>query len=344
MQLTVGHVLIVGSVILGAYVYFTIAIVTYHPHLDSEFNNFTTSGTPVVTSGTPVVTSATPVVTSATPAVTSAAPVVTSAVPELARIAPVLSRIGVAPGKAVKPGTKLRILCVGDSITAGFLDKTGHSGNGYRLQLREDLSKDEVVYAGLDRAGTMAGGYYAAWPGKRISKITEHIIPSLAHRPNIVLVHAGTNDMSYGTHGDHSAQGTVRRLGHLVDTIVEACPDAVVLVAVLIPRCTPTTAASFPVYQKLIPIMVRERRANGNHVLAVDMSTYPLSNLDGCVHPSDEGYREMGHYWYDFITQIPTDWINQPIGTDPIHNETYTPASWETNTGKLPQRRRVFRS
>lgn len=44
-------------------------------------------------------------------------------------------------GKAIKPGTELRILPVGDSITYGFLsDMDGGDGNGYRLRLREDLS------------------------------------------------------------------------------------------------------------------------------------------------------------------------------------------------------------
>lgn len=41
------------------------------------------------------------------------------------------------PGKSIKNGIKLRILCVGDSITAGFGDT---DGNGYRQQLRKDLS------------------------------------------------------------------------------------------------------------------------------------------------------------------------------------------------------------
>lgn len=46
------------------------------------------------------------------------------------------------PGKAVKPGTELRILCVGDSITVGFLsDQDGGDGNGYRLRLLDNLSR-----------------------------------------------------------------------------------------------------------------------------------------------------------------------------------------------------------
>ena len=47
-------------------------------------------------------------------------------------------------GEAVKKGTELRILPVGDSITVGFLsDRNGGDGNGYRGQLKEDLSGEK---------------------------------------------------------------------------------------------------------------------------------------------------------------------------------------------------------
>ena len=49
----------------------------------------------------------------------------------------VLQFTGASPRRAVKPGTELRILCVGDSITVGFLSE---DGNGYRLKLRDDSS------------------------------------------------------------------------------------------------------------------------------------------------------------------------------------------------------------
>lgn len=59
-----------------------------------------------------------------------------------------LNRTNVAPGKPVKPGTKLRILPLGDSITYGWLS-AGQTGddNGYRLQLREDLSGESNMGA-----------------------------------------------------------------------------------------------------------------------------------------------------------------------------------------------------
>lgn len=92
---------------------------------------------------------------------------------------------GTRPGKAVKPGTELRVLCVGDSITVGFLsDQDGGDGNGYRLRLLDNLSReaspvpwtdrngwltglitrteDQVVYAGTESGGTMKDGYFVS--------------------------------------------------------------------------------------------------------------------------------------------------------------------------------------
>ena len=48
-----------------------------------------------------------------------------------------LETTGIAPGVAVKTGTELRILPVGDSITVGFEDP---NGDGYRFELLTDLS------------------------------------------------------------------------------------------------------------------------------------------------------------------------------------------------------------
>lgn len=63
---------------------------------------------------------------------------------------------GTKAGKEVKPGTKLRILGVGDSITVGFLsDRNGGDGNGYRRQLRDDLS-GKLHYFKFDQSRRLA--------------------------------------------------------------------------------------------------------------------------------------------------------------------------------------------
>lgn len=102
----------------------------------------------------------------------------------------ILKYKGTKPGKQIKPGTKLRILPVGDSITVGFLSATdGGDGNGYRKQMRDDIfsksysyfryertrkqytdcdcfaEKDEVVFAGTESTsdGTMNDGYFVSF-------------------------------------------------------------------------------------------------------------------------------------------------------------------------------------
>jgi len=56
----------------------------------------------------------------------------------------------------VAPGIELRIQPLGDSITYGF--KSSH-GNGYRLQLLNDLSGSKEVYVGSGRNGDMADNF-----------------------------------------------------------------------------------------------------------------------------------------------------------------------------------------
>ncbi|PNP41723.1 hypothetical protein TGAMA5MH_06316 [Trichoderma gamsii] len=231
-----------------------------------------------------------------------------------------------APGVRVKPGTELRILCVGDSITVGFLsDKNGGDGNGYRLELRNDLSRDKVDFAGTETSdGSMSDGYFAAWSGRTIKYIADHVGPSLEQRPNIILLHAGTNDMNpnsaISTEGN-DPQGAANRLGDLVDQMAAHCPDAIILVAMIVNTCDPNQSQRTKEYQALVPGVVRQRRDLGLHVIAIDFTSFPTSLLQDCIHPTNDGYKKFGDYWYDFITQIPKDWIKDPVGNDPARDE-----------------------
>ncbi|KEY72378.1 hypothetical protein S7711_01052 [Stachybotrys chartarum IBT 7711] len=227
----------------------------------------------------------------------------------------------VEAGEAVKSGTKLRLLPVGDSITVGFLsDSDGGDGDGYRRRLEDDLSGDEVVFAGTESSGSMNDGYYAAWNGRTIQWISDHVDESLEQRPNIILLAAGTNDMnpnpSVSREGNDPAEAA-DRLGGLIDKMVQECPDATILVAMIIGTCSEHQAPATTEFQQLIPGIVQERYDAGHHVLAVDFTTFRNSDLRDCIHPTNQGYTIMGDYWYSFLHRIPTDWIREPVGLDP---------------------------
>ncbi|KAL7930397.1 carbohydrate esterase family 3 protein [Trichoderma chlorosporum] len=229
---------------------------------------------------------------------------------------------GTESSKSIKPGTELRILEVGDSITygVGSYYSRGGGGNGYRLMLQKYLSEDKLVHAGTEREGHMDDGYFAAWNGATIQYIADHVGPSLAQRPNIILLHAGTNDMNpdnrTSTEG-HDPVAASERLGSLIDMMTTACPDAVVLVAMIINTCVPKQAPQTKVFQSLVPKVVAPRLQAGKHVLAVDFSTFHGTMSDDCIHPWQQGYRVMADYWFDFLAQIPKDWITAPVGPDP---------------------------
>ncbi|EXF79314.1 GDSL-like Lipase/Acylhydrolase [Colletotrichum fioriniae PJ7] len=168
--------------------------------------------------------------------------------------------------------------------------------------------------------GTMREGYYAAWNGMTIKFMSDNIGPSLAQRPNIVLIHAGTNDMN--PNPDVAREGsephaTADRLGDLIDQIVQTCPDATVLVAKIIGCYDPVQMSNIAQFNAVIHGVVQARQSAGKHILTVDFSSFPMNALRDGIHPTNQGYRLFGDYWYDFITQIPSDWIKEPVGDDP---------------------------
>ncbi|KAH7375540.1 SGNH hydrolase-type esterase domain-containing protein [Plectosphaerella cucumerina] len=229
----------------------------------------------------------------------------------------------VAAGKAIRPDTELRILCIGDSITVGY---GSSDSNGYRETLKANLAGDDVVFAGTEHGGSMDDGYYGAWSGQTIQFMSDHIDASLAQLPNVILLHAGTNDMN--PNPAVSLQGSdpveaAGRLGQLIDKILTACPDAVLLVAVIISSCAPIQQANVRDYQALIPAVVQPRLEAGRRILAVDFSELRTDVLSAdCVHPSDDGYDLLADQWYNFMTQIPQSWISKPLGDDPVRQAT----------------------
>jgi lysophospholipase L1-like esterase len=112
--------------------------------------------------------------------------------------------------------------------------------------------------------------------------------------PDIVLLHIGTNDLT-----SSSAKSTVSdRLAKLLTKIVGVAPDALIVVAKVIPLGY--SSSDWDTYNSKIPGVVQTHTAKGEHMVVVDMSKLPSNQLSG-VHPNDTGYATMAGYWYDAI-------------------------------------------
>lgn len=214
---------------------------------------------------------------------------------------------------SVSRDTKLPILPIGDSITVGW----GNSEywNSYRKDLQLFLDSDcpmrNHTYIGSQLSGNFANNNHEGYAGYTIDEIMHKTQPmltaSIMEYPNVVLLHAGTNDMS----PFHAApyDTAPERLGQLMDLVLMTVPNVTVLVAQIIQSSNEANeksglSARIPEYNAQIPTIVADRVAHGYKVQVVDMSSIGFgdgSDLRDGLHPNGKGYRKMAVKWFEAL-------------------------------------------
>ena len=194
----------------------------------------------------------------------------------------------------------LRLMPVGDSITAGYRSSTG---GGYRGPLWPELISqgDAVDYVGSQRSGTMFDPDNEGYYGARIDKVAGLITGELAlYHPNVVLLDIGINDLGQ----NYQVSTAPARLAALIDQIIAADPGVTVLVAQLVPNSTAWVEADVVAYNAQIPGIVQARAKAGKQVFLVSMSALTLADLNDGLHPNDAGYQKMADAWDAGIKQV----------------------------------------
>jgi lysophospholipase L1-like esterase len=214
-------------------------------------------------------------------------------------------------------GDPCAILPLGDSITEGF----GSSGGGYRVELFR-----QAVQAGksITFVGALANGpndvegqpfprQHEGHGGYTIdsdaghSGISGQITDSALsmYHPHIVLLMIGTNDLN----GNVDVNNAPSRLGDLIDDIVEASPETLVVVATIIPMVNGNDSKVGP-YNEAMVGLVDSRAAEGQHVVLLDNwaaftadPNYANSWMGDSLHPNDAGYAVLGGSFYDAISE-----------------------------------------
>lgn len=121
--------------------------------------------------------------------------------------------------------------------------------------------------------------------GFRIKQIHDVMSKGLAMRPNVVLLHAGTNDLNRAEIEEETWADAPRRLGDLIDEVTRVCPDAVVLVAKIIQAENPQTAKNIKAFNTALPEVVDHQSRQGRKVMVVDHSPVGISELVDGLHP-----------------------------------------------------------
>ncbi|WP_240197025.1 SGNH/GDSL hydrolase family protein, partial [Nonomuraea lactucae] len=208
---------------------------------------------------------------------------------------------------------KVRLMPLGDSITQGVGSSTNE---GYRARVYDRLKGfgREVDFVGTMEDGSFADTDHEGHSGWRIDQIQNDAadcsVP--AYRPNVVTLHAGTNDMNQ----DYQLPTAPERLGGLIDQVLSDAPDATVLVATLVPATKDGLQPRIDAYNARIPAIVKQRRNQGKHVQLVDMSEVTTADLSQPAHPGDSGYLKMADAFYDAIVDVEQKgWLAAPVST-----------------------------
>lgn len=192
----------------------------------------------------------------------------------------------------------LRIMPLGDSITAGVGSSTGDS---YRWELTKYVT-EVGRYTTADFVGSQTSGQgpdpqnegHSGWKIYQLAAQAKGWVTT--YQPDVVLVHAGINDARYGA----TPEVMRDRMNYLLHEILTASPSVRVVVSEVLPTWngvqSDDASATVQRFNGMLPGIVA---VQGPRVSLAKMSAVVPSNLlpDG-VHPGDTGYRYMAWTWW----------------------------------------------
>ncbi|MGE0083137.1 MAG: PKD domain-containing protein [Desulfococcaceae bacterium] len=209
---------------------------------------------------------------------------------------------------------EIRIMPLGDSITAGFSPGLEPEMEiGYRQKLYQDMiaSGYDADFVGSQTFGSSVPdfdwhneGYqkeYEEVPtGRTAGELKTEVYGLLNANPaDIVLLHIGTYD-TLSQNADSSDTEAV------LDEIDRYNPEITVVLALIIngnpenPRITQ--------YNSAVLSMAKRRIANGDKIILVNQEsalTYSLDISEDGIHPTSSGYRNMADAWFAGLIKYP---------------------------------------
>jgi lysophospholipase L1-like esterase len=228
---------------------------------------------------------------------------------------------------AVSAATPVRIMPLGDSITAG--------PGCWRALLWDHLQR--TGFTNIDFVGTQPGGGcsvpfdgdHEGHGGFAATGIADQnqLPPWLAAtHPDIVIMHLGTNDM-WG--GFIPTSNIITAYSKLVDQMRASNPNMKIVVAKIIPMepsgC-PTCPQSVVALNNAIPGWAAGKTTAQSPITVVDQWTgfNAATDTNDGVHPIDSGFQKMADRWYPALTAA--------LGGTPPPTTTTTPPRTTTTT------------
>jgi lysophospholipase L1-like esterase len=209
----------------------------------------------------------------------------------------------------------IRVMPLGDSITYGIGPAVA---NGYRADLYDRLTRAglNVDFVGSERSGDGPDPDNEGHPGWTIEQISAQVGSWIADaRPDVILLHAGTNDMRAAA----TVPTAPAALSALLDRIGADAPQAQVFVAQVTGAGTtanrPMWKRRIDGYNARIPAIVDAEGPNFHLVRQTDIEGIDLTDI---VHPNTFGYAKMAWNWFRAMEPV-----LDPGGTWPATGDPY---------------------
>ncbi|MCO6010005.1 GDSL-type esterase/lipase family protein [Actinoallomurus purpureus] len=235
---------------------------------------------------------------------------------------------------AASPQRTVRVMPLGDSITAGVNVKGGYRSDLWQLM---STGGQSVEFVGSLSAGPvqLPERRHEGHPGWEIGQLDAHVDAWLrSYRPDVVLLHIGTNDVLRNRDVEHAAD----RLAVLIDHITGALPNAQVYVATIAPLARAGLDARAERYNTELADVVRTRALQRRRVYLVDMHAALTRRdlaADG-IHPTNGGYSKMAACWYAALRSAPmTRWEAEAVGRTSVNDGERLTDQSASGSGKV---------
>ncbi|KAK7002217.1 SGNH hydrolase-type esterase domain-containing protein [Favolaschia claudopus] len=154
---------------------------------------------------------------------------------------------------------------------------------------------------GSQKGGNMSDPDNEGYNGLIITEIdAKGNIAMPIYQPNIVAIVAGTNDMKR----DVDVADAPNRLKNLIQDVLDASSETVVVVSTLHPNADPPSEERILAFNAALPDLVQSFVDAGYPVVLVDShAVIAIGDLVDGTHPNDAGYARMGKVFYDGIQE-----------------------------------------
>lgn len=202
---------------------------------------------------------------------------------------------------------QVKIMPLGDSVTEG---DTVH--NSYRRPLWFKLQAGNYK---VDFVGGLSGNNNGPPPnpdfdlnhqghgGRNTEWLYTYVTEwAKTEQPDVVLLHAGTNDLNGGRSPESARDG----LGRIIDSLRSVLPTVEVLVAQIIPAANDDLNNEITALNSLLPDLAKQKSTTESLVLVVDQNSgFDRKNdLYDNLHPNVSGEEKMATRWYEALESV----------------------------------------